>query len=492
METTASLWIAGCLVCAKFTLGTLAIWLQTSLTENVVVDQRKKISELYFAATWKAQQDAPTGHLQHLLLGFSQEISSLINSFNQSMGSGLSLIALVGVAFFVDPISTIIAGLGLLILGIALSPIRKAIAQRSKKTAESQLDFAHGIAEFSSLGIDIQSYGVSEPIQDDLGQLLIVEGRARRKMEFTLQAITPLYIALAYVFILIALSFVSKNETISLEKIGPVALLMLRGLTYGQSVYFFLAIKRAMTGTFEQLNLTMNYYSKNKLETGNQEIKEMDSLSFEGVNFSHENGTKILQEASFTMNRGDILGLSGESGSGKTTILELICGLRSPNQGRILINGIDLSTININSWRDNYSLVTQEPKLISGSAVENIKFFRGNIPIEDVEKAAQNALYLSESSTHLNDLEMHQIGESGSQLSGGQKQRLSLARALVSNPPLLLLDEPTSSLDVESEEKICKTLEKLRGKVSILIVSHNEKVLEICDRVLYLENGSLT
>ena len=191
------------------------------------------------------------------------------------------------------------------------------------------------------------------------------------------------------------------------------------------------------------------------------------------------------------MKHGEILGLSGESGSGKTTILELICGLRSPDHGCILINETNLELINLNSWQKNYSLVTQEPSLISGAAKDNIKFFRNNISIEDIEKAAQDALYLSDSSTHLNNLEMHQIGEAGSQLSGGQKQRLSLARAHASNPPLLLLDEPTASLDIESEEKICETLNNLRGKVSSLIVSHSENVLKICDRVIYLEGNSI-
>ena len=491
MEITTSLWLAGAFIFAKFTLGTIALWLQSGLTESVVVHQRLKITELYFGSTWEAQQDAPTGHLQHLLLGFSQEISGLLNSFNQGLSSMLSLMALIGVALFVDPFSTLIAGFALLILGIALSPIRKAIAQRSKRTASSQLDFAHGIAEYSSLGIAIQSYGVSEPVKQNLGRLLKVEGKARRKMEFTLQTITPVYIASAYIFILIALSIVSRNETMSLDKIGPVALLMLRGLTYGQSVYFFLAMKRAMTGTFEQLNSTMDFYSKNKLRTGREEVTGFNSLTFDGVTFSHKNGTEIIKNASFRMKHGEILGLSGESGSGKTTILELICGLRSPDHGCILINETNLELINLNSWQKNYSLVTQEPRLISGSATDNIKFFRNNISIEDIEKAAQDALYLSDSSTHLNNLEMHQIGEAGSQLSGGQKQRLSLARALASNPPLLLLDEPTASLDIESEEKICETLNNLRGKVSILIVSHSENVLKICDRVIYLEGNSI-
>ena len=492
MELTTSLWIAGTFIFIKFSLGTLALWLQSGLTESVVVNQRIKITELYFGATWEAQQDAPTGHLQHLLLGFSQEISGLLNSFNQGLSSILSLIALIGVALFVDPFSTLIAGFALLILGIALSPIRKAIAQRSKRTASTQLDFAHGIAEYSSLGISIQSYGVSEPVKQNLGRLLKVEGKARRKMEFTLQTITPVYIASAYVFILIALSIVSKNETMSLDKIGPVALLMLRGLTYGQSVYFFLAMKRAMTGTFEQLNLTMNFYSKNTLRTGIEEVTRFNSLTFDDVTFSHKNGTEIVKNVSFRMKYGEILGLSGESGSGKTTILELICGLRSPDSGRILINETDLELINLDSWRKNYSLVTQEPKLISGSAIENIKFFRDSISIEDIEKAAHESLYFSDTSTHLNNLEMHQIGEAGSQLSGGQKQRLSLARALANNPPLLLLDEPTSSLDIESEEKICETLNNLRGMVSILIVSHSKNVLKICDRVIHLKGSSIT
>ena len=103
MGITTSLWVAGAFIFAKFTLGTIALWLQSGLTETVVVNQRLKITELYFGETWKAQQDAPTGHLQHLLLGFSQEISGLLNSFNQGLSSMLSLLALIGVALFVDP-----------------------------------------------------------------------------------------------------------------------------------------------------------------------------------------------------------------------------------------------------------------------------------------------------------------------------------------------------------------------------------------------------
>ena len=119
----------------------------------------------------------------------------------------------------------------------------------------------------------------------------------------------------------------------------------------------------------------MDFYSRNKLRTGREEVTGFDSLIFDDVTFSHENGTEIVKNASFSMQYGEILGLSGESGSGKTTILELICGLRSPNNGCILVNKTNLELINLNSWQKKYSLVTQEPRLISGSATENIEFF---------------------------------------------------------------------------------------------------------------------
>jgi ATP-binding cassette, subfamily C, bacterial len=199
----------------------------------------------------------------------------------------------------------------------------------------------------------------------------------------------------------------------------------------------------------------------------------------------------VLQNLTIEIPANAITVIQGPSGAGKTTVLDLLVGLLRPQHGRVTIGADDLNTVDMLAWRKNIGYVPQELSLFH----DNI---RTNITLHD-ETIAEDAIRLSLSLAGLdtfidqlpNGIETD-VGESGAKLSGGQRQRISLARALVTNPKLLILDEVTSALDPATEDEIVTNIAQLRGRYTIIAITHRPAWTRIADRLYELKNGKAT
>ncbi len=218
-------------------------------------------------------------------------------------------------------------------------------------------------------------------------------------------------------------------------------------------------------------------------------VPDTFEVNFDSVEYSYDGVTPALRGVTMLIPEGKIVGMLGPSGSGKTTISQLLLGLREPTSGRATIGGVDAARIAKGSAHNFVALVPQEPVLLQGSVMDNIKFFR-DIEDQDAIDAAK-AAHLHEDVVRMTSGYETFVGESGGAISGGQKQRLAIARALAGAPKLIVLDEPTSAVDGRTEKLIRRTLSELRGHVTIVIISHRVETTAQCDLLLVLSDGSI-
>jgi ATP-binding cassette subfamily C protein len=239
---------------------------------------------------------------------------------------------------------------------------------------------------------------------------------------------------------------------------------------------------------FWSLQSTINH----ALETGEQfdagkTPSLMDGIRFDTVDFIYAEH-RILDGLTLEIPSRSLTTLIGPSGAGKTTITDLITGLLQPRSGNILIDNVPLSELDLKSWREMIGYVPQETHLLHSTVLHNVTLGDPSLSNADAEHALRDA-GAWEFVTALPDGMDSIVGERGEKLSGGQRQRIMIARALVKNPELLILDEATSALDPASEAAILKTIERLRGKLTLLAISHQTAMVEAADRVYRLENG---
>ena len=213
------------------------------------------------------------------------------------------------------------------------------------------------------------------------------------------------------------------------------------------------------------------------------------AIQFEQVAFSHSD-KPVFSDASLTLPVGQLSVITGPSGAGKTTLIDLVAGLLRPDSGQILIDDTDLNQIDQFQWRRLIGYVPQEALLVNDSIFNNIALGSESITRNDVERALKQADALSFVSQMPNGLDTP-VGERGGQLSGGQRQRLAIARALVHQPKLLILDEATSNLDQASEQAVLKTIEGLKNELTMLAVTHHQPLLDRADQVLRVEKGRI-
>jgi ABC-type multidrug transport system fused ATPase/permease subunit len=213
-------------------------------------------------------------------------------------------------------------------------------------------------------------------------------------------------------------------------------------------------------------------------------------LVFEDVHFAYEENKPVLKGISFDARPGTAIALVGSSGSGKSTIAGLAATFLEPQQGRVLVDGVDLRNVKLASYREQLGLVLQNDFLFDGTIRENIRFARPTASDAEIEDAARSA-YVTQFTDGFPDGLDTIIGERGVKLSGGQRQRVTIARAILADPRILLLDEATSSLDTESEALIQKSLaELMRGRTAV-VIAHRLTTIQRADLILVIEDGRI-
>lgn len=229
---------------------------------------------------------------------------------------------------------------------------------------------------------------------------------------------------------------------------------------------------------------------KTPLQEGVNADIQTFNVEFRDVSFAYEKGRNVVSNLSFNANQGEVTAIVGPSGCGKSTILKLLSRLYDYNAGQILIGGKDISEISTNSLFENISTVFQDVELFDDTIFENIKCGNPKATIEEVLEAAKIA-NVDEIADKFVDKYDTKIGENGSKLSGGERQRISIARAILKDAPIILLDEISASLDIENEIKIQAGLDKLIKNKTVIIVSHRMKSIENANKIIVIENGKV-
>jgi ATP-binding cassette subfamily B protein len=227
-------------------------------------------------------------------------------------------------------------------------------------------------------------------------------------------------------------------------------------------------------------------------DNGHPEFKKTlnGKIEFKNLNFAY-NGTDVLSNINLTFEAGQTIGLVGKTGSGKTTLVSLIARLFPVERGKLFIDGIDINDWPLNDLRQNIGFATQEPFLFSDSVKENIRFGNDKSTIEEVENASKIAALSKDIDTFHNGYETI-VGERGITLSGGQKQRTAIARALISDPVILILDDATSAVDTETEDQINERIKDVLHQRTSIIISHRVSAVKDADMIIYLEDGKVS
>jgi len=283
--------------------------------------------------------------------------------------------------------------------------------------------------------------------------------------------------------------------------------IMNESMTYGEFVSFTLflgfmiapivqmsnigsQLTEAMAGldrTQELMNMTEEHDPEIRTTQLN---KIKGDMVFDDVSFSYEENKEVLHHISFEAPAGSVTALVGSSGSGKSTIAGLAATFLNPVEGKVSLDGIDLSKVNLSSYRNKLGVVLQDDFLYEGTIRENILFPRPNATEEQLLDAVKGA-YVNEFTDRFEDGLDTVIGERGVKLSGGQRQRISIARALLANPKIIILDEATSNLDTESESYIQKSLHRLMKDRTTFVIAHRLSTIQQADQILVIEQGNI-
>jgi len=215
-------------------------------------------------------------------------------------------------------------------------------------------------------------------------------------------------------------------------------------------------------------------------------------VAFEDVSFSYNQSSKdpVLNQINFVAEPGETVAILGATGSGKTTLVNLIPRFYDATSGRVTIDGIDVREVTIESLRENIAIALQEPILFSGTVKENIVFGKPNASPEEIKEAAEASQTLEFTEAFPKGYE-NEVGHRGAGLSGGQKQRIAIARALLVQPKILILDDSTSSVDVQTEAKIQEALEKSMGKSTVFIIAQRISTVLKADKIIVLDKGKI-
>ena len=313
---------------------------------------------------------------------------------------------------------------------------------------------------------------------------------ALRKQVFSKEAMKALQEALLVILAAIGLVIMLSVVGMTLSAAMVLIFLLARVVTLlskGQRAWQHMAISESAYWSLDQA--ITEAHAEREIRRGDLELQLERAIRFDRVTFAHPDHP-VFVEQSLEIRAGELTVITGPSGSGKTTLIDLVAGLLRPDAGRILVDDAELDQADQKKWRQDIGYVPQEALLVNDSVFNNITLGAPELTRENVEHALQKADALDFVGQMNGGIEAV-VGERGGRLSGGQRQRLAIARALVHQPRLLILDEATSNLDQAAEQAVLTTIGHLKGELTMLAVTHQPGMLKLADRVYRVCDGEI-
>jgi ATP-binding cassette, subfamily B, bacterial len=481
--------VAGVVTVARLALQIVTAWQGAAVASDALARARTTITRSFLQASWALQSTERQGRLQELLTTYATFASRTIDALVMLIVSLLSLVALLASAFLVNAVAALVVGAGVVVLALVMRPLRGAVRRKSRTTADADVEFATSISEITSIAQEIKIFDASDRVRRRVNRQVETHRRAFQGTRFLGQLVPGLYQGTALFFVVLSLAVVYGIGFSRLTTLGAVVLILLRSLTFGQSLQVSYQTLHEAAPYLETLLEQQRNYEANVVAGGDEPVGRVGEVAFHGVSFAYEPGHPVLVDLSFAAERGEVIGIVGPSGAGKSTLVQLLLRLREPTSGRVLADGRDLQRLSLEGWYQRVTFVPQEPRLFGGTVANNIRFFRDVEP-EDIVRAAKLANIHDEIRSWPHGYATP-VGDRGSQLSLGQRQRLCIARSLVGDPDVIVLDEPTSSLDARSESLVREALSALAPKVTLFIIAHRLSTLDTCDRIMVLQAGRL-
>ena len=475
----------------KALLTILLDYLRFKIITDYEKETRRNLFEKILASSWTHLMRQKLGYLEIILTVDVPNAATLLGQ----IGSGITVITGLAIYIFVAINISARITLTTLFLGGVIFLVFQPLLKRIKILAieRNQLikDTAHHVSE-NILGVKaVKSMRVEHEVAQKGERLFDQLRRSTLRVPFLKSIMNSVMEPVAVIFVSFIFALTYRNPDFNLAMLIAIVYLINRIFLYIQQL---MAITHTISSFSPYLTSVVNYQAdaSNHQDTvsGGIPFQFEKDLRFQNMSFAYTADRPVLTDVNLTLKKGQLSGLIGPSGVGKTTLVDLILRLLEPTSGQILLDGTPYQKIRIDDWRKNIGYMAQDFFLLNDTIANNIRFYSEQITDEGVESAARMA------NIHEFIMELPQryetvIGERGVRLSVGERQRVVLARVLARQPQLLILDEATSALDNESEAQIQKTINDLHGKVTVLIVAHRLSTVANVDQLIVLDAGHI-
>jgi subfamily B ATP-binding cassette protein MsbA len=491
-------WIIGAVAGATFLQGVSSYSLTQLLStegQRLISDLRKQVQQHIGRLPVAFYDENRTGTLVARIMTDVEGVRNLVGTGLLDFAGGIltAVIAFV-ILIKINPRMTLLTFVILLVFGVilqrAFKTIRPIFRERAKINAE-----------------------VTGRLTESLGGVRVVKGYHAEESEANVFAAGVTRLLNNVISSLTAQSLMTLSSTMVLGVVGGIIMFLgahehtAGRLTVGDYVEYtmllafmiapivqLVSIGTQLTEALAGLDRTTEIMNEMQEDSEPRRAVALPSIKgdveFDKVTFEYEAGKPVLHGISFESKPGTVTALVGSSGSGKSTIISLICGFHTANGGAILVDGIDLATVRLSSYREQLGVVLQETFLFDGTIRENVLFSRPNATHEQLMEACRIAR-VDEFAERFPEAYETIVGERGVKLSGGQRQRISIARAILADPRILILDEATSSLDSESEAMIQNGLNFLMKGRTTFVIAHRLSTIRRAEQILVIESGTI-
>lgn len=486
----------GTLIAVAFALALVRLVMQIPISilpariaADVQSTMRTNLFRAFTSASWEIQSRDREGLLQDTMTSQTLQATGGALAATNLIVNALNFLALLITAFVLNALAAAAILVSGVLLFLLLRPLRTVGVRRARALSKAQGQYASGINESIRVAEETQVFGVAASQRRRIGALIQEARDLFFQTQLLAKLVPNLFQSLVLILLVSGLAVLHGSGGHHAAALTAIVLLLVRSARSGQQG---LATYQGLSQTIPFIERAQNAerrYAESSPPEGQVPLRTVQTVAFQDVAYAYRPDRPVLSRITFEVQRGEVIGIIGPTGAGKSTLIQILLQLRRPQQGAYLVNGVPAEQLVREDWHTRVVYVPQEPRLLHTSVAENIRFER-----ELDDGALEHAARLA----HIHDEIMEWpkgydtvVGPRADAVSGGQKQRLCLARALAAKPEVLVLDEPTSALDPNSESLIQESLSGLKHELTLFIIAHRMSTLDICDRVMVIKDGKM-